>query len=123
VNSLGRGWRACAHVLRSYHRGVRAVRRRAHGDGAAAAQAALDELLFALEVDLGARASAAGRSRMTEVEHSVLVPALEGVRASLVRVPPAAPPSDWDAPLDAALVELRRAVPGLRPWCRGGRRR
>jgi hypothetical protein len=66
--------------------------------------------------------SAAGRSRMTEVEHRVLVPALEGVRASLVRVTPATAPSGWDAPLDAALVALRRAVPGLRPWCRGSRR-
>ncbi len=117
MNSLGRSRASCALGLHDYHRRVIRTRLAARrGDDAWLAREHLQHLQFDVEVDVAARAGAAGLERMTEIEAAVFQRALLRLRRVLGPIVPASPPSTWQGPLASALAILREAAGELREW-------
>lgn len=117
MNSLGRSRASCALGLHDYHRRVIRTRRAARrGDDAWLAREHLQHLQFDVEVDVVARAGAAGVERMTEIEAAVFLPALLRLRRALGPIAPGSEPASWLAPLADALTILRVAAGDTRSW-------
>lgn len=117
MNLLGLDRRGCACTLRGYRRAIRRIAAVACDAGQAMqARTELERLLFDLEVDVGARRSEIGRTRMTPVEAAVLQPTLASVWRSLDAIAPRDPPANWQTSLGAALDAIRAAFPALRRW-------
>lgn len=115
MNSLGRNHAACARALLGYHRLVLRVRRRVRVERLAdQARADLDQLLFDLDVDVGAREGEPGQARMSHVEAALLHPTLATVRRSIAALSPREPPARWDPALAAVQSLLRASVARLR---------
>jgi len=117
VNSLGRDIKGCEAVLKTYCQAIEAVLD-STGDATLVTRARvqLDALLFDLDVDTGARAGEVGQARMTDVEATLLAPALERARNVLQVVAPRDPPHAWRSALLAAMEVLHDAASRLAAW-------
>lgn len=117
MNSLGRGRTSCAVGLHDYFRRVIRTRVAARRSADAwLAREQLQHLLFDVEVDVAARAGAAGLERMTEVEAAVFQPALLRLSRAIAAIPLGSDPSSWQVPLTKALAVLREAARQLHVW-------
>lgn len=110
----------CRGALTAYRRRVLALRslleRWSEGERVPELPAAVEELATTLEVDVRARASDPARERMTRVESTVLMPALNRLWEFCGRLAPALPPGQWLAPLESMDLELTAAETALAAW-------
>lgn len=120
MNSLGRRRDACILVLRAY---VADVRRLAASITTASGPSEphaltlqLDRLAFQLEVDVDARSGAAGSERMTEVEATLLLPALVRAQSDIAALGTTTRSEAWLTGLTAAQSSLSAAIARLRSW-------
>lgn len=92
MTPLGLSTDACRAALERYRVKARALAaaaadRPSRGtETAGAAEALLDEFLFDLEVDVAARSTPEGRSRMSSIEKTVFEPAVRELRGLAARI-------------------------------------
>ncbi len=119
MNSLGRDSKGCDAVLKTYCQAIGEVLDSTRDEKLATrAHAQLEALLFDLDVDTGSRTGDLGYARMTDVEATLLAPALRKARHALQSIAPRDPPHAWQGALLAAMNVLHSTAPRIEPWQR-----